>query len=141
MNAQALLVWMRTLHPTMPNIAPNSEDLMNVIAYIMSLKDQPDQPGLMVGEVKLGDPQAGLNYAKENCSACHGISDEKSPVAKATRFEEIAHVPGMTATALLVWMRTLHPTMPNLVLDRKDLMDVIAYILILKGPESAPEPN
>jgi hypothetical protein len=35
----------------------------------------------------------------------------------------------MLAKALLEWMQTVHPTMPNITLEREDLMDVIAYIL------------
>ncbi len=48
---------------------------------------------------------------------------------EATAFTEIASETGMSAKALLVWMQTLHPTMPNITLEREDLMDVIAYIL------------
>ena len=147
MNAKALLVWMQTLHPTMPNIAPNNSDLMNVVSYIMILKDQPDKPTteLMAGDKMTGDPQAGLTYAMETCSACHGIADEKSPTPEATSFKEVVNVPGMNAKALLVWMSVLHPTMPNITPERKDLMNVIAYILSLKdqnqSDEQAAEPQ
>ena len=82
---------------------------------------------------EVGDPQAGFEYAKEVCSVCHGISAEKSPLPKATRFREVADRPGMTGTALRVWMETSHPTMPNIVVDKQDMLNVIAYILSLKG--------
>ena len=36
----ALLVWFQTPHPTMPNMLLDSEDLENVIAYILSLRDK-----------------------------------------------------------------------------------------------------
>ena len=48
----------------------------------------------------IGDPQAGYEYARDVCSGCHGISAEASPIAKATRFREVADRPGMTGTAL-----------------------------------------
>ena len=81
----------------------------------------------------VGDPQAGFEYAKEICSACHGIPAENSPLPKATRFRKIADRPGVTGTALRVWMETSHPTMPNIVIEKQDMLNVIAYMLSLKG--------
>jgi mono/diheme cytochrome c family protein len=86
---------------------------------------------LAAGDV--GDPQAGFEYAKQVCSSCHGISAEKSSVPKATRFREVADRPGVTGTALRVWMETSHPTMPNIIVEKDDMLNVIAYILSLKG--------
>jgi mono/diheme cytochrome c family protein len=84
----------------------------------------------------VGDPQAGFEYAQRVCSGCHGISAETSRVPKATRFREVADRPGMTGTALRVWMETYHPTMPNIVVDKQDMLNVIAYILSLKGRDA-----
>jgi mono/diheme cytochrome c family protein len=89
--------------------------------------------GLMAEEIAVGDAQAGFTYAKAVCANCHAIvSNETSPVPEAPVFDEIANMPGMSAKALLVWMQTQHPTMPNITLERDDLMDVIAYILSRK---------
>jgi mono/diheme cytochrome c family protein len=82
---------------------------------------------------KIGDPQAGYEYAARVCSQCHGISAELSPVPEAPRFREVADQPGMTGTALRVWMETMHPTMPNIIVPKQDMLNVIAYILDLKG--------
>jgi len=38
----------------------------------------------------------------------------------------------MSITALTVWSRTSHPTMPNLVIAPEDMDDLIAYILSLR---------
>jgi mono/diheme cytochrome c family protein len=81
---------------------------------------------------RLGDPQAGYDYAKEVCSGCHGISAEPSPLPQATRFREVADRPGITGTALAVWLQTSHPTMPNIVVEKQDMLNVVAYILDLK---------
>ena len=89
----------------------------------------------------VGDPQAGFEYAKEYCSPCHGISAEKSPLPKATRFREVADRPGVTGTALRVWMETSHPTMPNIVVEKQDMLNVIAYILSLKGRDQDQNQN
>jgi mono/diheme cytochrome c family protein len=87
---------------------------------------------------EVGDPQAGFEYAKNVCSACHGISAERSPMKKATRFREVADRPGVTGTALRVWMETSHPTMPNIIIEKQDMLNVIAYILSLKGRDADP---
>ena len=42
-------------------------------------------------------------------------------------------MPSMTGTALTVWLRTSHPTMPNLQLTPAETADVIAYIESLRG--------
>jgi mono/diheme cytochrome c family protein len=80
-----------------------------------------------------GDPQAGYEYAARVCSTCHGISAEPSPMPQAPRFREVADQPGMTGTALRVWMETSHPTMPNIIVEKQDMLNVIAYILDLRG--------
>jgi mono/diheme cytochrome c family protein len=81
----------------------------------------------------LGDAGRGLEYAKRTCASCHAIGpdDGPSPVDKATPFRIVANTPGMTGRALMVWLTTPHPTMPNLVIAENDRRDVIAYILTL----------
>lgn len=81
-----------------------------------------------------GDAGRGLEFAKRTCASCHAITKEggPSPVEKATPFRIVANTPGMTGTALTVWLTTPHPTMPTLVIAEKDRYDVIAYILTLQ---------
>ena len=82
----------------------------------------------------LGDPEAGLVYAKQACTDCHWVKDDEdiSPDPLAPTFKEIANTPGMNARALIVWFRTPHPTMPNFILETQNEEDVIAYITSLK---------
>ena len=82
----------------------------------------------------VGDARRGANYAQKSCSSCHNVSasDAASPNRQAPGFKKIANTPGMTVTALTVWSRTSHPSMPNFVIDPKDMDDLIAYILSLK---------
>jgi hypothetical protein len=54
-------------------------------------------------------------------------------VAEAPRFEDIANTPGMTATALIAWFQTSHPTMPNVILTDEQTRDIVQYILSLKS--------
>ncbi len=63
-------------------------------------------------------------------------SDAASPNRKAPGFKAIANTAGMTVTAITVWSRTPHVTMPNLVIPQDELENLAAYILSLK--RSAP---
>lgn len=83
----------------------------------------------------LANSQAGFIYAQHYCSKCHGISAEKSPLPQAPSFRDVAEQPGMTATALTVWLQTSHPTMPNIIVEPQDMRNVVAYILSLKARE------
>ena len=82
---------------------------------------------------EMGDPQAGLEYARSTCAVCHGIADQQSLNPKAPRFKDVANIPGMTPTALIVWLQgASHPRMPNIMFKGQELRNVVAYILSLK---------
>ncbi|WP_114947471.1 c-type cytochrome [Microvirga calopogonii] len=80
-----------------------------------------------------GDPSAGLRVARETCAACHAVEagQNQSPRTQAPAFTRIAQVPGMTTTALTVALRTSHETMPNIMLEPKQLRDLAVYITSL----------
>ena len=82
----------------------------------------------------LGDPEKGKIYAQTHCVSCHSIvrDGNSSPVAAATPFQKFADTAGITRTALFVFFRSPHPTMPNLVIKGDHLDNIIAYILSLK---------
>ncbi len=82
----------------------------------------------------LGDPAKGKAYAANICASCHAIEpgEQASPVGEAPTFQNVADTPGITRTALIVFFRTPHRTMPNLVVQGDEADDVIAYILSLK---------
>lgn len=83
---------------------------------------------------QVGAPRAGLELAQRLCAQCHAVTKDegRSPNANAPRFETIAAVPGMTATALSATLNTSHRTMPNIILDAEQQANIIAYILSLK---------
>jgi mono/diheme cytochrome c family protein len=83
---------------------------------------------------ELGDLQRGRALAQQVCSECHAVGreDARSPNTLAPRFEAVAATPGMTATALNVFLHTSHRAMPNLILTADQTNGVIAYILSLK---------
>ena len=81
-----------------------------------------------------GDPEKGLRFAQRICAECHAVLPTQpiSPLPRIATFKTIANTPGLTGTALAVWLQSPHPTMPNLVLSREDGADVIAYIVSLR---------
>ena len=48
-------------------------------------------------------------------------------------FRNIANTPGITATALRVFLTTSHPNVPNPIVTSEQMADVIAYILSLRS--------
>jgi mono/diheme cytochrome c family protein len=81
---------------------------------------------------EVGEPLAGLALAREACGTCHSVlPGQQSPSRQAPSFEQIASVPGMTPLALTVALQTPHKTMPNVMLDPKELRDLGAYIASL----------
>jgi mono/diheme cytochrome c family protein len=107
-----------------------------VLSLVMTLGSATFAEAQDVGDVpmgEIGDPQAGFEYAHATCAVCHAISEEKSPIPKASRFKDAANTPGMTPTALMVWLQSAnHPTMPNIMIRGQELRNVAAYILSLK---------
>jgi mono/diheme cytochrome c family protein len=90
--------------------------------------------GCKVQAQETGDAGAGAAYAERVCAKCHAIDlTSDSPEPAATPFRDVAKTPGMTPMALTVWLTTSHPTMPNIVLDKQDLDNVIAFILTLRN--------
>jgi mono/diheme cytochrome c family protein len=90
--------------------------------------------GLAATAQESGDAAAGARFARSACGPCHAIEPglASSPNADAPAFQVIANMPSMTGTALTVWLRTSHPTMPNLQLTPAETADVIAYIESLR---------
>ena len=90
-------------------------------------------PALLSAQ-EAGDPRAGLRLARDVCAACHAVEagQNRSPRAQAPTFTRIALIPGMTTTALTVALRTSHKTMPNIMLEPRELRDVTAYITSLQ---------
>lgn len=89
-----------------------------------------------------GDARRGLAYARANCAECHGIlaTDMQSPRRGVATFKRIAETPGMTATAIAVWLQTSHPSMPNFVIPAEDRANIAAYILSLRDQRTEVQP-
>jgi tetratricopeptide (TPR) repeat protein len=129
-------------HDEMPKFSLNSAQIDAIVAYINSLTPpRPNPAGWkaaivpIADEQDLGDASKGLAYAQRVCAQCHAVTRNQrvSPDANAPTFKAVADTPGMTATALVVFFRTPHRTMPNLVVEPDAMDDLIAYVLSLKS--------
>ena len=82
----------------------------------------------------VGDPQQGSTFARRICAPCHAVEhgQSSSPNPQASTFDAIAKMPSTTEMALYAFLRTSHPTMPNLILKPDDISNVVAYLLSLK---------
>ncbi|MFO1151414.1 MAG: cytochrome c [Alsobacter sp.] len=78
-----------------------------------------------------GDPRRGEALVRADCLSCHADPARRP---RAPDFREVASMPSTTALSLGVFLRTSHPTMPDIILEPADLDDVIGYILSLKAP-------
>ena len=100
------------------------------LAIVIAL---PMPAGPVAGQ-ETGQSSRGLALAQRQCAECHAVQKEssRSPNANAPRFQAIAAIPGMTATALSAALNTSHRAMPNIMLAADEQADIIAYILSLK---------
>jgi cytochrome c len=74
---------------------------------------------------------AGHRLAEGWCKECHAIEAATGANA-APAFIEIANRPSTTELSLKVFLRSNHPSMPNLVIAPKQTDDLVNYILSLK---------
>lgn len=93
-----------------------------------------------------GDPARGLDLALGICADCHAVRAGEGlgtgpqalpfPLGVPLPFEDIASTSGVTEPALLAWLFTSHPTMPDIVVTPQEARDLIAYILSLQVQET-----
>ena len=84
-----------------------------------------------------GDVRAGRSFAGRHCVQCHEIGNAPTPSAmfkKGPAFRDIANKSTTTPLALRVFLTTPHPTMPNLILSRTEIDNIVAYIMSLRPP-------
>jgi len=75
----------------------------------------------------------GHRLAEAWCKQCHAIGKTTARAATAAMaFTEIASQPSTTALSLKVFLRTSHPSMPNIVIGPDESDDLVNYILTLK---------
>jgi cytochrome c len=86
----------------------------------------------LTGEAR-ADAARGLSLAERWCAQCHGVRpNDASPTQAIPSFPQIAAEPSATEPSLRVFLRTSHPSMPNLILQQDDIDDLVSYILSMK---------
>lgn len=78
------------------------------------------------------DPAVGRRLANAVCSACHQVGAVPTPQpmnSKAPSFLDISHMRSTTELAIKVFLRSSHPTMPNIILNQEETDSVAAYIV------------
>lgn len=76
---------------------------------------------------------AGHRLAEAWCKACHAIGPKTAGASGAAPdFVQVANLPSTTALSLKVFLRSNHPSMPNLILTPQQTDEVVNYILSLK---------
>jgi mono/diheme cytochrome c family protein len=86
---------------------------------------------LMSTSAQSPDPSVGRHLAETVCSACHQIdaySQGLGPNPDAPNFVDISRMPSMSELAIKVFLRSPHPSMPNIILSAKEIDSVAAYI-------------
>jgi cytochrome c len=76
---------------------------------------------------------SGHRLAEAWCQACHAIKPGTAGSSNtAPDFAAIANQPSTTALSIKVFLKTSHPSMPNLVISPEQADDLASYILSLK---------
>jgi cytochrome c len=75
---------------------------------------------------------AGHRLAEAWCRDCHAIEPRIEAAKAAPDFAAIANRPSTTELSLKVFLKTNHPSMPNLVIAPDEAENLVNYILSLK---------
>ena len=79
-----------------------------------------------------GDATSGRALAHAWCTGCHAAEMRGTDVAPS--LETIANRSDRTEAYLFVWLTDPHPPMPQLSLSRREIADLIAYLVTLRRP-------
>jgi len=90
--------------------------------------------GTSFADPMIGDPAAGLEYARAVCTDCHVVEPAQTNAVfiHSLSFEQIAADARFTAIGLRAFLQTPHDLMPDYILTREQTDDLVAYILSLK---------
>lgn len=85
-------------------------------------------------QADLGDVGRGHDLARTTCAACHQVEkgDTSEKFMDVASFQTVANNRARTKLALLVFLKSPHANMPDIVLSEKEIDNVIAYIMSLK---------
>ena len=77
--------------------------------------------------------QRGEALSQSWCSECHAVKPNQSSANPAApKFSDVAAEPSVTEYSLRAFLKTPHPTMPNIMMKADDMDDIASYILSMK---------
>jgi mono/diheme cytochrome c family protein len=81
-----------------------------------------------------GNAETGERLARSQCSECHQMPGRPTAAASGMpSFQAMAKDPRLTELALRAFLQLPHDRMPNIILGRQEIDDLVAYIFALKG--------
>ncbi|MFQ5953901.1 MAG: c-type cytochrome [Kiloniellales bacterium] len=84
-------------------------------------------------QAKAGDPEEGGRLARQWCAECHLVGPgDNQAVAAAPTFQALANDVRKTPDYLRAFLVRPHEPMPPLSLSRREIDDLIAYIISQK---------
>ena len=88
------------------------------------------------GAQTVGSQVRGQERADRLCGDCHVVTPgREGSRSLGPNLVEYVRDPAITEMALRSYLQTSHPVMPNVMLDRNDTDDIVAYLLAQKGPQ------
>jgi mono/diheme cytochrome c family protein len=88
---------------------------------------------LAAASASAADPEAGRAFAVKACARCHVVGPGVgSGTDGAPTFETVANTKDQSETKLTAFLSRPHGRMPDFVLTRREIENVIAYIMTLK---------
>ncbi len=80
-----------------------------------------------------GNPEAGRQLVMNSCSACHAPPGTTIVTDGAPPLSLLAHDNKTNPRWVRGWLMDPHPPMPGIMLSRKQINDVIAYLSIISA--------
>src|SRR6202521_3715156 len=85
-----------------------------------------------------GDAKAGRDLVLRSCTSCHAVTDTSQASDGAPPLSYIARDNKERPAWIHGWLMDPHPPMPEIMLSRKQINDIIAYLDSLPVQKSAP---
>src|SRR5215831_11267519 len=74
------------------------------------------------------DAQAGRDIVMRSCVSCHATEGTRTASDHAPPLSFLARANRERPASIRGWLMNPHPPMPNLMMSRKQIADVIAYL-------------
>jgi len=88
----------------------------------------------VIAPARAGDVENGKMLATRWCSNCHQVGSRMPAQDAVPPLHEVAMRPYATKQWLTDWLTNPHPPMPKLDLTRREIDDLVAFLLTLRTP-------